>query len=364
MKKNEKGITLIALVVTIIVLLILAGVSISMITGENGIVNQASNAKDATEQGKVEELVDLAVTSLIGENEGSTNEITPDMIAEEVNRMENRDDVYAEGSIFPVDIIFPEEGRRVNVNLEKDWDENYSANVTEEDIAPTELFNYEIISNGETDTEKQVKITGIKDEFYIEDTFYSIEYDGMTDTLVIPYRVQGSKVEGGIANEYYAITEVSLVKFNTTDYYDTCWKALPENLENIIYPNTVSKIYAGEKRFQSQGTYNDGNLKKVVLSNKTEKIPDYFFIGCGSLKEVIIPEGIKEIGRYVFDGCQNLEEITFPSTIETISQYAFMAGESDTDENKIKINIKKPENTIIGAPWSAINAEIVWNYKD
>ena len=35
--KGEKGITLIALVITIIVLLILAGVSISMLTGENGI---------------------------------------------------------------------------------------------------------------------------------------------------------------------------------------------------------------------------------------------------------------------------------------------------------------------------------------
>ena len=39
--KKEQGITLIALVVTIVVLLILAGVSISMLTGENGIVTQA-----------------------------------------------------------------------------------------------------------------------------------------------------------------------------------------------------------------------------------------------------------------------------------------------------------------------------------
>lgn len=38
--KSNKGITIIALVITIIVLLILAGVSISMLTGENGILNQ------------------------------------------------------------------------------------------------------------------------------------------------------------------------------------------------------------------------------------------------------------------------------------------------------------------------------------
>ena len=46
--KKEKGITLIALVITIIVLLILAGVSTAMLTGENGILTQANNAKQAT----------------------------------------------------------------------------------------------------------------------------------------------------------------------------------------------------------------------------------------------------------------------------------------------------------------------------
>ena len=46
---NENGITLIALVITIIVLLVLAGVSISMLTGQNGILTQAQNAKQVTE---------------------------------------------------------------------------------------------------------------------------------------------------------------------------------------------------------------------------------------------------------------------------------------------------------------------------
>ena len=47
--KNEIGITLIALVITIIVLLILAGVSIAMLTGENGVLTKATEAKDQTE---------------------------------------------------------------------------------------------------------------------------------------------------------------------------------------------------------------------------------------------------------------------------------------------------------------------------
>ena len=54
---NEKnaGITLIALVVTVVVLLILAGISISMLTGENGILNRASEAKEKTKLGQEDE---------------------------------------------------------------------------------------------------------------------------------------------------------------------------------------------------------------------------------------------------------------------------------------------------------------------
>ena len=47
--KERRGITLIALVITVIVLLILAGVSINMLTGQNGILNKASDAKKQTE---------------------------------------------------------------------------------------------------------------------------------------------------------------------------------------------------------------------------------------------------------------------------------------------------------------------------
>ena len=59
--KTTKGITLIALVITIIVLLILAGVSIAMLTGDNGILTQANEAKEQTEYKGAEEKVKLAI---------------------------------------------------------------------------------------------------------------------------------------------------------------------------------------------------------------------------------------------------------------------------------------------------------------
>ena len=63
--KNNKGITLIALVITIIVLLILAGVSIAMLTGENGILNQASKAGSSTQVAEAKELAGIDVSTAL-----------------------------------------------------------------------------------------------------------------------------------------------------------------------------------------------------------------------------------------------------------------------------------------------------------
>ena len=64
MKSNSKGITLIALVITIIVLLILAGVTIATLTGDNGILTKAQNAKTQNDKVTVKEKVDLGVGEL------------------------------------------------------------------------------------------------------------------------------------------------------------------------------------------------------------------------------------------------------------------------------------------------------------
>ncbi len=65
--RKEKGITLIALVITIIVLLILAGVSIATLTGQNGVLTKANSAKNKTEEAGVKEEIELAVQEIITE---------------------------------------------------------------------------------------------------------------------------------------------------------------------------------------------------------------------------------------------------------------------------------------------------------
>ena len=97
---KNKGITLIALVITIIVLLILAGVSIAMLTGENGILTQATNAREKTTKAEEEEKIKMAVMGSSVNNNGYVdildetsfkNELTNQFGSQELDVMANRD---------------------------------------------------------------------------------------------------------------------------------------------------------------------------------------------------------------------------------------------------------------------------------
>lgn len=66
-QKNERGITLVALVVTIVVLLILAGITIMYVMSDNGVFGQASSAQQKSDSAAVEEAVSTALVSLYPE---------------------------------------------------------------------------------------------------------------------------------------------------------------------------------------------------------------------------------------------------------------------------------------------------------
>ena len=107
---KEKGITLIALVITIIVLLILAGVSIAMLTGQNGILTQAQNAKTATEQASAKEKVELAVTGAIGQTKEGI--LTVENLKTELENYKGT----VEGDTFPVTVKVDGKNFLVNAN--------------------------------------------------------------------------------------------------------------------------------------------------------------------------------------------------------------------------------------------------------
>ena len=59
-KKEPKGITLIVLVIIVIVLLILAGITISALSGDDGILQNAGKAKEETEIAQIKEQAEIA----------------------------------------------------------------------------------------------------------------------------------------------------------------------------------------------------------------------------------------------------------------------------------------------------------------
>ena len=99
--KENKGITLIALVITIIVLLILTGVTIATLTGENGILTRATDAKEQTEIASVREQAQLDITNWVADKMENGEDVivnTPEKIQEILESVnQNNENKYYKG---------------------------------------------------------------------------------------------------------------------------------------------------------------------------------------------------------------------------------------------------------------------------
>lgn len=103
--KKEQGITLVALVVTIVVLLILASVSIATLTGENGIITQANNAKEKTIIESEKEAINIAYIGCKGKNYKNIEEnIIASQLQTELNK--NGNDAVVEDLDTNLIVIF------------------------------------------------------------------------------------------------------------------------------------------------------------------------------------------------------------------------------------------------------------------
>lgn len=289
---NEKGITLVALVITIIVLLILAGLTISYISN-GGIIDKTkiamNNYEDADK--KEQEMID------------------------DINK-KNKDEIELE----PV----------------------YSEKGAEDNIAPQELFNYEIINDGSIAATymdklptKTARITGIKPEYCnangydpindvrnLNDTNYAIIYNGkrIEDVLVIPYQLQ-------IDGEMYKVTEVDLSVVSLDALYGSRRSgAVFPDVKKIVYPNTVEKINIRDDYFISYDGTGSGISTKpqeFILSDNLTEIGDDTFTDCDDLRSIEIPDSVASIGGGAFYMCSLLESIEIPDSVTSIGDSAF-----------------------------------------
>ena len=107
--KESKGITLIALVITIIILLILAGVTIATLTGDNGILKKAGDAKTQTEQAKEDENLKIAIAGSYG-TDGKLN------LKDLKDNLENQGISYTNSKEFPLEVTVNGEKKKIDAN--------------------------------------------------------------------------------------------------------------------------------------------------------------------------------------------------------------------------------------------------------
>ena len=196
-KLESKGITLIALVITIIVLLILAGVSIAMLTGDNGILTQAQEAKKATERASIIEQAQLDIL------EKQTVNGSGDITAGELEEILKKYFSNEEQNLKDIIAGTTEEGEETKLISKED--ETIKIDLSE-------IYNGDI-SDGGT---KPTPDTGIAGKHYEEDTEVTVG----DETVVIPGGATVSKIPG----EYEDIDE-GFVIYITNDEEITDWDA-------------------------------------------------------------------------------------------------------------------------------------------
>ena len=140
-KENETGITLLALVITIIVLLILAGITISAITGDNGIIGNAGRAKEETEIANEKEIVEKATVQAMGNNKYGN--IEESELQKQLNRETGEGKTEATDIGDEFEVVFNESNRYYMVDKDGNVGE---ANISEEDIKNLDMYyNYQTI---------------------------------------------------------------------------------------------------------------------------------------------------------------------------------------------------------------------------
>ena len=253
--KGHKGITLIALVVTIVVLLILAGVSIAMLGGNNGIITQAQKAKDSNTTGQIKEEVELAYSSVC--TDLSTGEITEDKFAEKL-------------------------GEELGITV-SETNKNYNFNYKGEDITISKTTGQ--VKTGEESIDGEIKwiynensdgkieITGMdlseytytdaqgNRAFYSETYYNDVTIDLTNQTLIIPDKIDGKDVVK------FNLEKILLGKFIGTDGFD-----FKGNNLRILGVTTI-KSRAKLDEFSTKSSYNYfADLRYIELPETVLKI--------------------------------------------------------------------------------------------
>ena len=269
---KNKGITLIALVITIIVLLILAGVTISALSGDNGILTNASKAKYATELSQYNEELQLFKSNKVLENMDFEGE---SLISAENSLDYNTKPAEETGNIY--NVIPSLKGSHFDGKLE--------------------VIKGELLLNSQDKAEIEVaQSVGIAvNPYEITDEGELISSNG--NLLLMD--------ETGTLRLPESVTSIGVGAFSNV-----------EGLKTIIIPGTVKEIKKDAFR-------NNTTLENVIMEDGVEIVGEHAFEGCRNLKEINLPDSIIEIRTHAFYECSSIKNIEIPSKIKSLNNMVF-----------------------------------------
>ena len=270
--KENSAITLIALVITIIVLLILAGVTIVALSGDNGILTNASKAKYATELSQYKEELERYKGEKLLENTSFEDE---SLISSENALDHNTKPEDEVGNIY--NIITNLKGSNFEGKLEVIKGELLlnSQDKIEVEVAQSvgiAVNPYEIVDGELVSSNGNLLLVDSTGTLRLPETVTSIGVGAFANveglkTIIIPGTVKTIKARAFA----YNTTLETVIMEEGVEYIG--WGAFREcpNLQTVQMPNSVNTM-------ESQAFYYDTKLANINISSSLENIPTYCFL--------------------------------------------------------------------------------------
>ena len=317
--KRGNGVTLIALAVTIIVMLILAGATISMLTGNSGITTNASKAKTKSYLADIKEEYELYLSEKRMDDEYDLdtlyandktiryegNEVGSGIteICSSIKKGDEKKFEIIKGKIYYVS----QDKNVIPIAVELGFSIN-PYEITDGGVLKSSSMNLYLVDNdGHLDlSEYEGKIKTIE-----AGAFSKVEIESGINPLQSIVLPKGITTIGDDAFSYN--TSLTSIKIPNT-VTSIGKRAFQEctNLTSIEIPDTVT--YIGDYCFSGCN-----RLQKIKLSKKIQTINQRLLQGCSSLTEIEIPEGVKSIGYAAFISCNKLTTITLPASLTSFN---------------------------------------------
>lgn len=285
---KQKGITLIALIVSIIVMLILVAVTVNIVT-EGGLIDKASKARGDTEAAMQNE------TSAIND------------------AADNISNIFAnDASDFEVDEFNPNEIT------------SYVGTSTEV-VIPSKINGVTITTIAFSSFAENTNITKV----VIPSSVTTIEYTSFRDctsleeilipssvVIIDPEAFEGTPFLNNLFNED-GIAIYNNIFLDTNDTFKS-----NSTRTTYTFPENITVI--------AEASIRNPHLTSIILNNNLTHINEFAFIDCISLTSITIPSSVKKIEYGAFKFCYNLTSITINQPTDSISGAPWLAPNNPT----------------------------------